>query len=101
MTQAITQSNLNELLADCGTIDAVSWQAPRNMTYAQWSDIGSKFQHISGSINWWLGDWLNEGEGRYGETFAQAIEVTGHKLQHLKNCKWVSSRVQKSSREDF
>lgn len=99
MTQAIAQSNLNELLADCGTIDAVSWQAPHNMTYAQWTEIGGKFQYINGSLNWWLGDWLNEGERRYGDTYTQAIEITGHKLDHLMVCKSIAKSVKTLSRD--
>ena len=54
MTQII-QTNLDELLADCGTIDAVSWQAPKQMTYAQWAEIGEKFQYTiyrRGFCNW-------------------------------------------------
>lgn len=98
MTQAIIQTNLDELLADCGTIDTVSWQAPKHMTYAQWAEIGSKFQYISGSLNWWLGDWINEGEKRYGETYTQAIEVTGHKTEHLKQCAGVARAVKKCTR---
>lgn len=100
MTQAIIQTNLDELLADCGTIDAVSWQAPRNMSYAQWSEIGSKFQYVSGSLNWWLGDWLNEGEKRYGETYSQAIELTGHRNEYLRDCKWIAGAVKLSARTD-
>jgi hypothetical protein len=101
MTQAITQSNLNELLADCGTIDAVSWQAPRNMTYAQWSEIGSKFQFVNGSLNWWLGDWLNEGEKRYGDTYTQAIELTGNSLENLKKYKSIATNVTKLLRSNI
>ena len=98
MTQAIIQTNLDELLANCGTIDAVSWQAPSRMTYAEWAEIGSKFQYVNGSINWWLGDWLNEGEKRYGETYAQAIELTGNRLEHLKQCSWIANSVKSCTR---
>jgi len=100
MTQII-QTNLDELLADCGTIDAVSWQAPKQMTYAQWAEIGEKFQYVSGSMNWWLGDWLAEGEKRYGETYTQAVELTGHKQDHLMKCKQIAEAVQKRTRVQF
>ena len=94
----IVKQNLNELLADCGAIDAVSWSAPQAMTYEQWADVGRKFQHVSGAVNWWLGDWLNEGEKRYGEAYAQAIEVTGHKYDQLTMCAWVARQVRFSTR---
>lgn len=100
MTQAIIQTNLDELLADCGTIDAVSWQAPKQMTYAQWAEIGERFQRVSGSINWWLGDWINTGQKKWGEKYTQAIEVTGNKLQTLMNYAYVARNVPFSVRTE-
>jgi hypothetical protein len=61
---------------------------------------GQIFQRIDGSLNWIIGDWLNYGERKYGEMYAQAIEWTGNKLQHLKNIKWICGAIKTSSRED-
>jgi hypothetical protein len=97
----IDQQSAAALLIDCGTVDTCSWTPPPNMTFQQWAEIGRKFQQVDTSINWWLGDWLNEGEKRYGETFAQAIEVTGHKLDQLQQCKYVSASVKKTNRLVF
>ena len=94
----IVQTDFDGLLANCGSIDAVSWKAPQGMDFVRWAEIGQKFQLMSGSLNWWIGDWLNEGERRYGETYTQAIELTGHKLDYLQVCKWVSSAVKSSIR---
>ncbi len=91
---------MNELLQVAGAIDSVSWTAPSSLTFEQWQEVGRKFQTVSGSVRWWVGDWLNEGELRYGETYTQAIEVTGNRLQYLKDCKWVAAAVEKSLRED-
>jgi len=90
----------NELLQIAGEISATSWTAPSNLSFEQWQEVGRKFQQVSGSVRWWVGDWLNEGELRYGETYTQAIEVTGNRLQYLKDCKWVAAAVEKSLRED-
>jgi hypothetical protein len=89
----LVSGGLNELLVDCGTFDAVSWTPPQKMTYEQWAEIGRKLQHVSGAVNWWLGDWISEGERRYGETYTQAIEFSGHKLEQLQQCKYVASKV--------
>jgi len=91
---------MNELLQVAGAIDSVSWTAPSSLTFEQWQEVGRKLQTVSGSVRWWVGDWLNEGERRYGETYTQAIEVTGNKLQYLKDCKWVAAAVEKSYRKD-
>ena len=45
---------------------------------------------------WAIGDWLNYGERRYGETFAQG--VNGYSVQTQMNAKWVSSRYEFSMR---
>lgn len=97
----IDQQSAASLLLDCGTVDTCSWTPPERMTFQQWAEIGRKFQQIDTSINWWLGDWLNEGEKRYGETFAQAIEVTGNKLEQLEQCKYVSASIRKPIRINF
>lgn len=80
-------------LATIGETSEVAWVAPANMTFEQWSQIGSTFQQIESSLPWWLGDWLNAGEVRYGETYAQAIELTGSKIEALKQYKWVAGRI--------
>ena len=89
---------LSDFLANCGNIDSVSWKAAPDMTYEEWEKIGQRFQQINGSINWWLGDWLNEGERRYGETYSQAVELTGHKIDHLIKCKQVAGSVKSWTR---
>jgi len=49
---------------------------------------------------WAIGEKLNEGEDRFGETYVQAIQATGLAEQTLKNYKWVASRIDSSRRRD-
>lgn len=84
---------MSEALATIGQTSEIAWVAPANMTYEQWAQIGSTFQQIESSLPWWLGDWLNAGEVRYGETYTQAIELTGSKIEALKQYKWVAGRI--------
>jgi len=49
---------------------------------------------------WWVGDWLNYGEARYGEMYSQAIEITGYASQTLADAKWVASRIEPSRRHE-
>lgn len=76
-----------------GEITETSWTPNHSITYEQWYEVGQTLQTIKGSINWWIGDWLQFGERVYGETYAQAIEITGAEYQWLADCKWVSGRV--------
>jgi len=81
-----------------GEFDETSWTPISTITFEQWYEVGQTLQTIKGSINWWIGDWLNYGEFAYGETYAQAIEVTGAEYQHLADCKWVAGRVPRDVR---
>ena len=49
---------------------------------------------------WWVGDWLNYGERRYGEMYAQAVDATGYENKTLRNAKWVASIYELSLRRD-
>jgi len=77
-----------------GEFTNTSWKAPAGMTYEEWEEAGRTLQTIQGAVNWWIGDWLNEGETRYGEKYAQAIEKTGKSYETLKQCKWVSKQYE-------
>lgn len=70
------------------------------LTYAEWSSIGAYLQRAAGSVNWWLGDWLNAGERRYGETYAQAIVDSGVSYDVLRDCKWVAGRIPPCRRKE-
>ncbi len=83
-----------------GKISPTGWEPDGDLSYEQWEQDGQIFQRIDGSLNWIIGDWLNYGERKYGETYAQAIEWTGNKLQHLANIKWICGAIKTSSREE-
>lgn len=76
-----------------GETTAVSWLAPASMTYEEWEKIGRTLQQLGRSLNWWLGDWLNTGEQRWGEMYSQALEITGLSVETLSKYKRVAARV--------
>jgi len=71
-----------------------------NPTYDEWLDCSNTLYLLEGSIQWALGDWLNYGESKWGEKYAQAVEDTGYYNQTLRDDKWVSSRIDLSLRKD-
>ena len=86
-----------------GEFTESGWTPPTEMTEEEWENAGPAFLTlltVQNAINWWTGDWLNEGDKRYGKTYEQAQRITGWKLNRLKNYKWVSRRVKKSTRVD-
>ncbi|MBK8467769.1 MAG: hypothetical protein IPL32_18310 [Chloracidobacterium sp.] len=94
----ITQPGLFDAMPEMGEMTPNDWTPPAHMTYDQWEAIGRDFQLMQASGKWWLGAWLNEGEKRFGETYTQAIELTGHGLENLKKAAWVERNVKKEDR---
>lgn len=68
--------------------------------YSEWEDCGKFLKQAEKAVQFWIGDWLNYGEKHYGETYTQAIDVTGQEYGTLANEKYVSSHVETSLRSE-
>jgi hypothetical protein len=62
-------------------------------SYDEWAAIGPALGRASRSLAWAIGDWLNYGEWRWGEMYAQAADDTGLSVGRLRNLKWLASQV--------
>lgn len=70
------------------------------LAFDEWQQFLGNLNLVQGSIHWWLGDAVNYGERKYGETYAQAVEVTGFDDGTLRNDAWVANRIELSRRHD-
>jgi hypothetical protein len=50
--------------------------------------------------NWWIGDWLQYGEARWGEKYTEAARITGYDVKTLRNIAYVAKRFDLSRRRD-
>jgi phage N-6-adenine-methyltransferase len=96
----LVMERAHELASDIGEVSAVGWHGPAGMEFDEWVRVGNTLQQVGNSINWWVGDWLNYGEAKWGEMYAQAIEITGWEYQRLANAKSVAASISFSSREE-
>ncbi len=64
-----------------------------DLTWNEYCAMGEQLQFLEGGIRWYIGDWINYGEFRWGDKYTQAIKATGNKLQTLMNWAWVARRV--------
>lgn len=46
-----------------------------NLTFTDWENIGRCIGFVGNAWQWWVGDWLNHGEGLFGEESAQAVDT--------------------------
>ncbi len=68
------------------------------MPYEEWAKLGKELHKVRQWSAWAIGDWLNYGEQKYGEMYAQALSDTQYSYQTLANMKHVSSRFEISRR---
>lgn len=71
------------------------------LEFVHWERIGRCLETAAKGVQWWIGDWLNYGESRYGEKYAQAIEETGFDKPTLMNYASVAKRVEISRRREI
>lgn len=70
------------------------------ITFEEWSQLGPNLALLERSMRWAIADWLNYGERRYGEMYAQAIDTTGLDYHYLANLKWLAGNVEISRRRE-
>lgn len=68
-------------------LSATGLSLPSELTQEQWLDAGRQLALCGNSLQWWVGDWLNYGEKRYGEVKA-AVEELG--LNYSTATTWAS-----------
>jgi len=66
----------------------------RDLPYEQWEAIGERLRFMRDGVQWWLGDWVNYGEPKYGEKYAQALEATDYEYRTLIQFAYVAQHVQ-------
>ncbi len=60
----------------------VGWQPRNGLSYDDWYEVGRGLSRVGGAVNWWIGDWINYGEKRWGQTYAQALELFGEQYEY-------------------
>jgi len=64
----------------------------------EWEEIGTFLRQAEKSVQWWIGDWINFGEKKYGELYTQALEETDYNQRSLSYMKAISERFDLSRR---
>lgn len=87
-------------LEDAGAVSPVSLDlTDTGMQFDHFESLGRFLGTMKRWTSWAIGDWLNFGEGVYGELFAQAAAATGLNEQTLLHYQFVCRQVPKSRRQ--
>ena len=77
---------------ELGSMQHVSLDLNENLKYEEWLDIGESLINQAKHIMWWLGDWWNYGDRKYGELAAQALDF-GIPYSTFSNAAYVSNKI--------
>jgi len=71
-------------------------------SFEDWQRVGAFIERAGSGVQWWIGDWLNYGEGRgeWGEMYDQAADIFGSdNKESVRKMSQVSEQFQFGSRD--
>ena len=81
-------------------VSRVGLTITRDLSFEEWQDIGHTLAGLEVALRWSIGDWLNYGNFKYGESYAQASDATGFDYSYLTNLKYIAGKVEISRRRE-
>lgn len=66
---------------------------PEDLTLEEWNRFGDFLAQANNSVGFWVGDWINFGEQKWGEKYASAMDLTGFEYQTLAQYASVAHKV--------
>lgn len=81
-------------------ISPVAWTPGHDLDLAEWARQGKRLGSIGRGASWWIGDWVNYGNTKFGEKYVRAAQVTGYDVQSLMNMAYVAGRYEFSRRRE-
>lgn len=69
--------------------------------FEEWQEAGHFLSRAGKSVMWWIGDWLNYGEHRWGQKYKEAIEVTGLDYHTVRVARYVSKEFESDRRRSL
>lgn len=69
-----------------------------NGSYEDWMQLGVFLHQMQGSLQWLIGDWINQGETVYGQTYEQIASMMGFEKTTLYDYAYVARRIDFSIR---
>ena len=92
MTSLIATANHNF------TIDPTGINFTGELTFEEWHNLGLQLVPIAKSIGFIVGDWINYGQGRYGEKYAEALRTSGLAYDTLRKYAHAAKSIQTGNR---
>lgn len=80
-------------------LNATGLSAPQDLTEDEWFDVGYALLGVQSAIQWWLGDWLKEGEDRkWRDSYEELAERFSYEIDTVYHFASVARKVHQSIR---
>ena len=79
-------------------IQSISLDLKDDLEYEEWVEIGEALTNQAKHIMWWLGDWWNYGDRKYGELASQALDF-GIPYSTFSNAAYVANKIPLKEKE--
>ncbi len=83
------------------TITRNSLSISRELSYEEWESVGAELFKVEAAWQWWVGDWINYGEKKYGQTYEQALALTDKSYSTLSHAKSVANEFESCRRRQL
>src|SRR5207302_3471319 len=96
------ENSMNELAIENNkfTIRETGIDFCDELTFDEWEQLGARLSRVGKCIGLIIGDWINYGEKRYGQTYVEALKRTGFDYGTLRDFAYVARSVALSCRHD-
>jgi hypothetical protein len=81
-------------------VSQVAWNPTQAMDFTEWLHQGRRLGSIGRGVAWWIGDWVNFGNAKFGEKYTRAARITGYDVKSLMNMAYVASRFELARRRE-
>jgi hypothetical protein len=78
----------------------VAWSPGENIDVRDWVRAGKRLGAMTRCSQWWLGDWVRYGTGRWGQKYRAAARISGYDVKTLRNFAYVAEQIDVSRRRD-
>ncbi len=87
-------------IGDLANATPTGLKLSEKLSYAEWESVGFNLAKVGKAMQWWIGDWVNYGGKRYGDTYKAAIDATGMSLGAVQNIASVCRSFETSRRRE-
>jgi hypothetical protein len=65
---------------------------PEDTSFSDWEDIGKKLKNVEGAVQFWIGDWINFGERKWGDKYQFVHDELGFSYDYISQIASVSKK---------